>query len=85
MTSDRVGSSRSHLTHVFLGQMLGVRRAGVSNAAHALRKRKLIAYSRGEISILDMRGLRAAACSCYCPPMCATAQTGRARSAKLPP
>jgi CRP-like cAMP-binding protein len=85
MTSDRIGSERFHLTHVFLGHMLGVRRAGVSTAANALRKRKLISYSRGEISILDIRGLRASACSCYRPPMFATVQTRRRRSAKLAP
>jgi len=49
----------------FLGHMLGVRRAGVTQAASALRNLKLIDYSRGYISIIDRRGLQAAACSCY--------------------
>jgi CRP-like cAMP-binding protein len=65
MTRDRVGSDDFRLTHEFLGKMLGVRRAGVTGAAHSLRKRGVIAYSRGEISILDKRALAAAACSCY--------------------
>src|SRR5437660_1618987 len=38
---------------------------GVTTAARALQKRKLITYDRGEIRILDRRGLERAACSCY--------------------
>ncbi len=65
MTRDRVGSPEFRLTHAFLGHMLGVRRVGVTKAAHALQERKLINYSRGKIKILDSRGLEATACSCY--------------------
>jgi CRP-like cAMP-binding protein len=65
MTRDRVGSGRFRMTHEFLSHMLGVRRVGVTEAATALQRRKLIEYSRGNIIILDDRGLEAACCSCY--------------------
>lgn len=65
MTRDRVGSDHFRLTQEFIGHMLGVRRVGVTNAAHALKQRKLIDYSRGHIEIVDGPGLEAAACACY--------------------
>jgi Mn-dependent DtxR family transcriptional regulator len=65
MTHDRVKSARFHMTHEFLGHMLGVRRVGVTKAAQALQARRLISYSRGDIAVLDRKGLEAAACQCY--------------------
>jgi CRP-like cAMP-binding protein len=65
VTRDRVRSNHIHLTHEFLSLMLGVRRVGVTQAATSLQKRKLIAYSRGNIQLLDSKGLEAAACECY--------------------
>ena len=65
MTRDRVGSNQFPLTHAFLAHMLGLRREGVTEAATALKQRKIIDYSRGKIQILDVPGLKKSSCSCY--------------------
>jgi len=65
MTRDRVGSDHFELTQEFLAHMLGVRRVGITEAAGHLKRRKLIAYSRGQMHILNAIGLRRASCSCY--------------------
>jgi CRP-like cAMP-binding protein len=65
MTADRLHAAEFHLTQDFLAHMLGIRRVGVTKAARELEDRKLIAYSRGHIRILDRKRLEATACTCY--------------------
>ena len=64
-THDRVKGDEFPLTHDFLGLMLGLRRATVTDTASALQDRKLIRYNRGLITVLNRKGLEAAACECY--------------------
>jgi len=65
MTGDRVNSNEFRITQDFLALMLGVRREGLNVAARSLQKRNLIGYHRGTMTILDHKGLVAAACRCY--------------------
>jgi CRP-like cAMP-binding protein len=65
MTHDRVQSEQFLLTQEFLGMMLGVRRSSVTAAASGLKRRKLIEYRRGKVTVLDRAGLEASACECY--------------------
>ncbi|MGR3782241.1 MAG: Crp/Fnr family transcriptional regulator [Albimonas sp.] len=65
MCRDRIDEPAMPLTHAFLSTMLGVRRAGVTEALHELERRGLIAVSRGSIEILDRPGLIAAADGSY--------------------
>jgi CRP-like cAMP-binding protein len=65
MTRDRVCSDEFQLTQEEAAYVLGVRRAGITGAAIALQKRRLIRYKRGTVTILDGPGLEGAACQCY--------------------
>ncbi|MBD1909157.1 MULTISPECIES: Crp/Fnr family transcriptional regulator [unclassified Leptolyngbya] len=64
-TQERVHSNHLALTQEFIATMLGVRRAGVTQAAQKLQERKLIQYRRGNVQILNQAGLEASACECF--------------------
>jgi CRP-like cAMP-binding protein len=65
MMHDQTGMSEFPMTHEFLAEMLGVRRASVTGAAAALQRAGLIRNARGHIVIRNRAGLEAAVCECY--------------------
>ena len=65
MTHDRMQSDEFLLTQEFLAMMLGVQRTGVTAAAGALQRAGLIRYKRGNVTVLDRRGLLHRSCECY--------------------
>ena len=65
MSQDRIGSDEVSLTQEFLAHMLGTRRSSVTVAASILQTAGLIKYRRGQVNIVDRRGLEEAACECY--------------------
>jgi Crp-like helix-turn-helix domain len=82
MTQDRADSKSFHVTHEGLAFMLGVRRVGVTNAAHGLQRRGLINYRRGEMTVVDRSGLEAVACGCYVTNLQTYAQLLKKRSGR---
>ncbi|MDM9380943.1 Crp/Fnr family transcriptional regulator [Chlorogloeopsis sp. ULAP01] len=65
MTRDRVGADQFPLTQEFLAQMLGVRRASVSEVATTIARAGFISYKYGKMTILDTEGLESTSCECY--------------------
>lgn len=64
-TQDRLGSRELNITHEFLAQMLGVRRASVTEVLRPLQHDGLIRTSRGKVVILDPKRLADTSCECY--------------------
>ncbi len=60
-----VGSKEFPMTHEFLGQMLGVRRASVSVSAALLQKAEIIQYNRGKMRVINRGLMKNIACECY--------------------
>ena len=65
MAHDRARTDSFKLTHEFLAEMLGIQRPSVNIVARRLQSAGLISYSRGEITIVNRRGLEMEACECY--------------------
>jgi len=65
MAHDRLNSDSVPLTHEFLAVMLGVRRAGVTVALHSFERRGLIATRRGQLTLVDRKGIEKVAGSFY--------------------
>lgn len=68
-THDRVGADEGRnefpLTPQFLSQMLGVRRATVSEGMRILSAVGAVSYVRGRVAVCDRAKLEDAACECY--------------------
>jgi CRP-like cAMP-binding protein len=65
MMEDYVSMDELLLTHDLIALTLGMRRAGITEAAIDFKSAGLITYQRGRIHIRDRQGLEAKACECY--------------------
>ncbi len=65
MYHDRAGRDDFYLTQELMANMLGVRRAGVSEAAERLQELGMVSYQRGHFTVLDRQRLEEFACECY--------------------
>lgn len=65
LLTDRLGADEVEITHERMAQHLGVRRAGVTEAAMGFQYKGVIRYTRGSLRVLDRRALEAMACECY--------------------
>jgi len=65
MMRDRSDSDALQITQTLLGDMLGVQRPTITNAAREFERAGLIAGGRGQVTILDRARLGTAACECY--------------------
>jgi CRP-like cAMP-binding protein len=65
MAHDRVRNDTLALTHEFLALMLGVRRAGVTEALQSLKRQKLIDTGRNQILVLNRKGIERVAGNSY--------------------
>ena len=65
LSLDRLPSNVLIMTQELIGNMLGVRREGVTEAAGNLQQSGIIRYTRGKITVLDRPKLEARVCECY--------------------
>jgi CRP-like cAMP-binding protein len=65
LSHDRLPTDELIMTQELIGDMLGVRREGVTLAAGRLQAEGAISYVRGHITILDRAKLEQSVCECY--------------------
>jgi Mn-dependent DtxR family transcriptional regulator len=65
LSLDRLDSNELVMTQALIANMLGVRREGVTEAAHKIQAEGIINYSRGHIRVLDRPRLEKRTCECY--------------------
>ncbi len=65
MVRDRCENDVLQLTHEQIARTLGVYRPRITCIARELKKKRVINYSRGGISICDRKEIEEAACDCY--------------------
>jgi CRP-like cAMP-binding protein len=65
LSLDRLQGNQLVMTQELIANMLGVRRQGVTAAAHRLQEDGVIRYGRGRITVLDRPGLEQRTCECY--------------------
>lgn len=65
LSLDRLPGNQLVMTQELIGNMLGVRREGVTEAARKLQAAGIIRYARGHITVLDRPALEARTCECY--------------------
>jgi CRP-like cAMP-binding protein len=64
LTAARTETDRFEVTHEFIAQMLGAPRSAVTQAAASLRRRHIIDYRRGVLTIRDAKRLHGTSCEC---------------------
>jgi CRP-like cAMP-binding protein len=62
---DRLKADDLTPTHEFISQMLGVRRAGITETAAQLQGLGLIEYARKRLRVIDPIGLEKESCECF--------------------
>jgi CRP-like cAMP-binding protein len=65
MMRDRCDDDTLLITQDLLAEMLGAQRPSITNAAQELERAGLIERGRGQVTILDRKGLTKASCECY--------------------
>ena len=65
LTCDRLETDSLEITHDLISNIIGVSREVISLTTKKLKDRNLIENVRGNITIIDRRGMEATVCECY--------------------